>query len=92
MKRILARCNSASSIKRENGTMVGRSDMSIKRSLFPPTILVVPNSEYFFGQLRSTEDLLKIVRKFDCAGVATVLVTGIGAFGFAFPVQVLSLL
>ena len=59
--------------------------MAIKQSKFPNRFLVLANTEYFFGKVQTTNDLWKIVRTFDCNGVATVFITSIGTFGFIFP-------
>ncbi len=59
--------------------------MSTARSKFPNQLLVLASSRYFFGKVQTADDLLKIVRKFDCDGVATVYITSGGLFGFIFP-------
>lgn len=58
--------------------------MSIKQSKFPNRLLVLPNAKYFFGKVQTTNDLWKVVRTFDCDGVATVFITSIGTFGYIF--------
>jgi hypothetical protein len=59
--------------------------MSIKKSKFPNRLLVLPNAKYFFGKVQTTNDLWKVVRTFDCNGVANVFITSIGTFSFIFP-------
>lgn len=59
--------------------------MSIKQFKFPNRLLVLPNAKYFFGKVQTTNDLWKVVRIFNCDGVATVFITSIGTFGFIFP-------
>lgn len=59
--------------------------MPIKRSKFPNTLLVLPNSRYFFRKPQNGADSLSVVRMFDCAGVATLVITSVGTFGFIFP-------
>ncbi len=59
--------------------------MSIVRSKFPDQLLVLASSKYFFGKVQTADDLWKVVRTFDCDGVATVYISSVGAFGFIFP-------
>lgn len=59
--------------------------MSITHSRFPNRILVLPNTSYFFGKVQTMNDIWKVTRMFDCAGVATVCITSMGTFGFTFP-------
>lgn len=58
--------------------------MSIARYKFPNCLLVLPNTQYFFSDIRSESDCFKIIRKFDCSEIATVYITSSGAFGFEF--------
>jgi hypothetical protein len=58
--------------------------MPITRSKFPNRILILPNTRYFFGEAQTMNDCWDVARVFDCAGVATVYITSIGAFGFIF--------
>jgi len=58
--------------------------MAIQKTKFPNHLLILPNTQYFLSQLKTTDDLLKIVGEIDCAGLARVLITSIGAFGFIF--------
>lgn len=59
--------------------------MSITHSRFPNRILVLPNTIYFFGKAQTMNDIWKVTRMFDCAGVATVCITSMGTWGFIFP-------
>ena len=61
--------------------------MSIEQYKFPNTLLVLPNTRYFFGKVLTLtlDDFLKVARVFDCAGVATVYISAVGTFGFVFP-------
>ncbi len=59
--------------------------MSIERSKFPFTLLVLPNTRYFFEKPQTTDDFFKVVRIFDCAGVAKLVIASVGTFGFIFP-------
>lgn len=59
--------------------------MPIERSKFPNTLLVFPSSRYFFRKPQSADDFFNVVRMFDCAGVATLVITSVGTFGFVFP-------
>jgi len=59
--------------------------MSIVRSKFPNQLLVLASTKYFFGKVQTADDLWKVVRTFDCDGVATVYITSVGTFGFIFP-------
>ena len=58
--------------------------MPIIKSKFTNQLIVLPNTKYFFGEAQSENELDKVVRTFDCAGVATVYITFLGTFGFAF--------
>jgi len=59
--------------------------MPIKRTRLPNQLLVLGNTKYFFGKVQTADDLWRVVRTFDCDGVATVCITSIGTFGFIFP-------
>ncbi|NQU52058.1 MAG: hypothetical protein HQ522_05920 [Bacteroidetes bacterium] len=59
--------------------------MSIQKSKFPNRILVLPNAKYVFVKGQTANDYWKVIRTFDCAGMATVYITSIGTFGFMFP-------
>ena len=59
--------------------------MPIERSRFPNTLLVLPNSRYLFRKLKNENDFFDVVRMFDCAGIATLVITSVGTFGFIFP-------
>ncbi|MGB1800305.1 MAG: hypothetical protein ACPHLK_05690 [Gammaproteobacteria bacterium] len=58
--------------------------MAIKRSRFPNHLIVLGNSKYFFRKVEVTNDLWKVVRSFDCDGVAKVYINSVGMFGFKF--------
>lgn len=58
--------------------------MSIQKTKLANCLLVLPNENYFLGQVQADDDFLKVVRTFNCAGLATVYITAIGAFGFMF--------
>ncbi|MCX5721923.1 MAG: hypothetical protein NT179_07840 [Nitrospirae bacterium] len=45
----------------------------------------MPNTRYFFGKVQALSDCWKVIRTFDCDGVATVYITSMGTFGFIFP-------
>ena len=59
--------------------------MSIARYRFPNTLLVLPNGKYFFEKAQTFDDFFRVVRTFDCAEVAKLVITSIGTFGFVFP-------
>lgn len=59
--------------------------MSVKRIKLPNQLLVLGNTKYLFGEVRKADDLWRVVRTFDCNGVATVCITTFGLFGFIFP-------
>ena len=59
--------------------------MSIKRSNFPNTLLILPSTRYFFAKAQTPDDFFKVVRMVDCAGEATLVITSVGTFGFIFP-------
>lgn len=59
--------------------------MTIARHRFPNTLLVLPNCRYFFAKAQIFDDFFRVVRMFDCAGVARLVITSIGTFGYVFP-------
>jgi len=59
--------------------------MSIERSKFPNTLLVLPNARYFFAKAQVSDDFFRVVRMFNFSGVATLVITSVGTFGFIFP-------
>ena len=59
--------------------------MSIIKSKFPNQLFVLGNTKYFFGQIINEDNLLRVVRSFDCDKIATVHITALGGFGFVFP-------
>ena len=59
--------------------------MTIARYRFPNTLLVLPNCRYFFEKAQTFDDFFRVVRIFDCAGMARLVITSIGTFGFVFP-------
>jgi len=59
--------------------------MKIIRSKLPNQLLILANTEYFFGEVKQPDDVLTVTHTFDCDGVATVYVSTIGLFGFIFP-------
>lgn len=59
--------------------------MPIKRTKLPNQLLILGNTRYFFGEAKKADDRWRVVRTFDCNGVATVCITPIGTFGFIFP-------
>ncbi len=61
------------------------SIMPVKRTKLPNQLLILGNTEYLFGEVKKADDLWRVVRTFDCNGVATVCITTIGTFGFIFP-------
>lgn len=70
---------------RKRKRTVNEVTMPIKRSKFPSTLLVLPNSRYFFRKPQRGSDFLSVVRMIDCAGLATLVITSVGTFGFIFP-------
>lgn len=59
--------------------------MTIQRSKFPNTLLVMPNRRYFFRKPQNAAHFLSVAREVDCGGVATLVITSVGTFGFIFP-------
>jgi hypothetical protein len=44
----------------------------------------LPNSKHFFGDVETDKNCLRIIRSFDCVGIAQVYISSIGTFGFVF--------
>jgi hypothetical protein len=58
--------------------------MFITKAKFNNQLIVLPNTKYLFGEVQSENDLNKVIRTFDCAEIATIYITSVGTFGFAF--------
>lgn len=59
--------------------------VTIKRSKFPNALLIMPNRRYFFRKPQAGAHSLSVAREVDCGGVATLIITSVGTFGFIFP-------
>lgn len=58
--------------------------MRVTETKFPDKFLILPNIEYFFGEVRNRENCLDIVESFSFKGIAEIHLTRLGAFAFTF--------
>ncbi|MHA1153604.1 MAG: hypothetical protein ACTSQ7_13245, partial [Alphaproteobacteria bacterium] len=58
--------------------------MRIMEERLPDRFLIIPNPEYFFGEIGNQEDCLDIVESFFFKDIAEVYLARLGALGLKF--------
>lgn len=58
--------------------------MRMKSYRLPDSLLIVPNVEYFFGEVRNQENCLDIIETFPFKNIGQIYLTRLGAIGLRF--------